>query len=323
MKVKIGILLIMLISVNSNSDLTPHEGYVNVTGGRIWYKVIGSGPGIPLIAIHGGPGSRSCGMIQGFTRLTDERPVILYDQLESGNSDRPGDTSLWKLDRFVEELTLLRKELNLEKLHILGSSWGAAIAIEYMLTQDTTGVQSVIFSGPLLGTEQWISDARVLLSTLPENLQDTISKYEELEQFSSPSYVAATDSFYYRYLTRSRSPLKHSNSKCKDVSGFNREIYNHMWGPSEFTMTGTLKYFNRINDLPLLKQPVLFIIGEYDEVLPETAKKYHQCTPNSDLKIIKGAAHSQLRDQPEMYTEAIRVFLNNVESESKNSSEEY
>lgn len=315
MKVKIGIIMLMLLSLSSKNDLTPHEGYVEVTGGRIWYKIIGSGPGIPLIAIHGGPGSRSCGSIKGFSLLADDRPIIIYDQLESGNSDRPGDTTLWKLERFVEELALLRKALNLKECHILGSSWGSAVAIEYMLTQDTSGVKSVIFSGPYLSTDQWIRDAKVLLSHLPENLQDTIKKYEELGDFDAPSYLAATDSFYNRFLTRRTWPSKYSNSDCKNVPGFNKKIYNYMWGPSEFTMRGTLRDFDRVDDLSRLSQPVLFIIGEYDEVLPETAYDYHKRTPYSQVRIIKDAAHSQLRDQPEKYTDAIRQFLRSVESE--------
>lgn len=315
MKVKIGILVLMFVSFSIENDLTPHEGYVEVTGGRIWYKVIGSGPGIPLIAIHGGPGSRSCGSIKGYSLLADDRPVIIYDQLESGSSDHPGDTTLWKLDQFVEELRLLKNALELKEYHILGSSWGAAIAIEYMLTQDTTGVRSVIFSGPLLSTEQWIADAKVLLSRLPVNLQDTIRKYEKLADFDSPSYLAATDSFYSRFLTRRKWPPKKGNSDCMGVPGFNEKIYNYMWGPSEFTMTGTLREFDRTEDLANISQPVLFIIGEYDEVLPETASEYQKRTPNSRLTITKDAAHSQLGDQPELYTNAIRKFLQQVDTE--------
>ncbi len=315
MKVKIGILLIMLLTVSSKKEVIPHEGYVEVTGGKIWYKVIGSGSGIPLIAIHGGPGGRSCVTISGYSLLADERPVIIYDQLESGNSDRPGDTTLWKLERFVEELTLLRKALKVTDYHILGSSWGGAIAIEYMLTQDTTGVQSVIFSGPALSTKQWIKDAKVLLSRLPKNLQDTIQKYEELGDFNSSAYLAATDSFYSRYLTRREWPPKATTNDCENVPGFNAEIYNYMWGPSEFTMTGTLWDFDRVDDLHKISQPVLFIIGEYDEVLPETALEFQKRTPHSELKITRNAAHSQMGDQPELYTEAIRQFLNKVESE--------
>ena len=313
MKVKIGILVLMLLFTGGKKNML-EEGYVNVPGGRIWYRVIGSGNGIPLIAIHGGPGGRSCSMIDGFSLLADERPVVVYDQLESGNSDRPGDTSLWKLNYFVEELKLLVKALDLKEYHLLGSSWGAAILVEYMLTQDTTGVRSVIFSGPLLSTSQWIKDARVLLSRLPQNLQDTINKYEKLEDFNTPAYLAATDSFYSRFLSRNHLSKKRTGDNCKGVPGFNEKIYNYMWGPSEFTMRGTLYDFDRTRELHKIKQPVLYIIGEYDEVLPETAANYCSLTPHAELRITQDAAHAQLRDQPFEYTHALREFLNETES---------
>lgn len=88
-----------------------------------------------------------------------------------------------------------------------------------------------------------------------------------------------------------------------------------MWGPSEFTMRGTLRDFDRLEDLHKLNQPVLFIIGEYDEVLPETAYNYQKRTPHAIVKIIEDAAHSQLHDQPQKYTETIRQFLRTVESD--------
>ena len=65
---------------------------------------MGEGDGIPLLILHGGPGSRSCSMIPGLSLLAENRPVIFYDQLGSGNSDRPTDTILWKTERFVNEI---------------------------------------------------------------------------------------------------------------------------------------------------------------------------------------------------------------------------
>ena len=63
------------------------EGYVNVEGGRIWYKMVGNGEKTPLLILHGGPGGRSCYSIPVYSELSDERPVIFYEQLGSGNSD--------------------------------------------------------------------------------------------------------------------------------------------------------------------------------------------------------------------------------------------
>ena len=81
------ILLVIGFSCNSSDDrayiLEPHEGFIQVAGGNIWYKVIGNGPGIPLVALHGGPGSRSCKYVAPFSLLAGERPIIIFDQLRS------------------------------------------------------------------------------------------------------------------------------------------------------------------------------------------------------------------------------------------------
>src|SRR5688500_10816475 len=94
-------------------------GFVAVPGGRIWYHEAGGGRSIPLLVIHGGPGGRSC-RLAAFDRLGRERRVVRYDQLGTGRSDRPVDTTLWRLPRFVEEIDSLRRRLGLVEVHLLG-----------------------------------------------------------------------------------------------------------------------------------------------------------------------------------------------------------
>ncbi len=308
-------MLIILMACGCKSgkkNPTPAEGYVNVEGGRIWYKIVGNGPGTPLLLIHGGPGSSSCAGIPGYSLLSNDRPIIFYDQLGSGNSDRPTDTLLWKLPRFVNEIDALRAALGLERLHILGSSWGGAVLAEYMVTKKPTGVSSVIFSGPLLSTPIWLEDAAILLATLPRNLQDTIKKYEALKDYASPQYMAATDSFYARFMSVKKWPPTPA-STCEGVSGFNNAVYNYMWGPTEFSAPGTLKNFDRTADLHSIQEPVLFIAGRYDEVRPATIYQFQKLVPKSKAVIIEDAGHSKIIDQPEKFTSALRSFLKEVE----------
>jgi len=298
--------------ITTGQNLEPGEGYVNVEGGRIWYKIVGKGNGIPLLRIHGGPGSRSCASIPGYSLLGVDRPVIFYDQLGSGNSDRPTDNKLWQLPRFVDEIDYLRKALNLKELHIIGDSWGSAVLVEYMLTKKTKGVKSVIFSGPLLSTPIWIKDAKILLKELPQNIQDTIYKYERLKNYKSPSYIKATNYFYSRFLSVKKWPIV-SPSTCEGVPGFNEQPYNYMWGPTEFNATGTLKNFDRTSRLHEIKQPVLFIAGQFDEARPETMYSFQKLVPGSKVVIIENAGHKKAIDQPVLYTNALRDFLNTVE----------
>lgn len=87
------------------------EGMIDVPGGKVWYRRIGNGPGVPLLALHGGPGGVSC-RFEVLAPLAKDRPIIFYDQLGSGRSEHPSDTTLWRLPRFVEELAAVRAFLS-------------------------------------------------------------------------------------------------------------------------------------------------------------------------------------------------------------------
>ena len=303
-------LLFLIVHTSCRNEIK--EGYVAVEGGKIWYKIVRNGDGIPLLVIHGGPGGMSCGMIPGLSLLSADRPIIFYDQLGSGNSDRPIDTSLWKIDRFVNEIDYLRRALKLDELHILGHSCGSTILIEYLVTKKPKGIKSVIFSSPVLSTRDWISDVKLLLSQMPTRIKDTISKYEMLKDYFAPAYQAATDSFYARHLSRKQWPYK--PKACENVGSFNEAIYNYMWGPTEFTATGTLLNFDRTADLRKINEPILFVTGEYDEARPGTMFRYQKLANHAKVEIIDNAAHFTMVDQPERLVQVISRFLKSVEN---------
>ena len=86
-----------------------------------------------------------------------------------------------------------------------------------------------------------------------------------------------------------------------------------MWGPTEFTATGTLLNFDRTGDLDQITEPILFMAGEFDEARPETMYKYQKLANNAKVEIIDDAAHSTMVDQPVKVAEVINRFLNTVE----------
>ncbi len=107
------------------------EGFIPFHGFRTWYHMVGSGeePGkLPLLVLHGGPGA-SYDYLEPLEAMAKTgRRVIFYDQLGGGNSDHPHNPSMWTVELFVEELGAVRKALALDRLHILGQSWGECSA---------------------------------------------------------------------------------------------------------------------------------------------------------------------------------------------------
>jgi proline iminopeptidase len=290
-------------------SLQPGEGHVDVPGGRIWYRIVGSGTRTPLVLLHGGPGAPSY-YLNPLAKLADERPVIFYDQLGAGRSDKPTDTKLWRVERFIEELVRLRNALGLDEVHILGHSWGTMLAADYMLTKPAN-VKSLILASPALSVSRWLKDADTLKRRLSEATQAAIARHEQDGAFDSPEYQAAVTEYYKRYLCR-RDPWPDDVNKTFAELG--QSVYVTMWGPSEFTATGTLRTYERAEQLKGLTLPVLFTAGRYDEATPETTEYYRSLIPGARLKILEHSGHLTMQDEPDAYVEVVRAFLREVES---------
>lgn len=286
------------------------EGFVNVTGGKVFYRIVGNGPKTPIILLHGGPGGTHVSM-KTLEALGSERPVIFYDQLGSGRSDKPNDLSLWKVDRFVEELGQIRESLGLEKLHILGHSWGTMLAASYLLTQPK-GIESVIFSSPCLSAPLWMNDQNEHRKTLPSDVQETLTRCETEGTTDSEDYQEAMKVFNKKYVYRLDSKPEELN---RDYAKSNKDVYLTMWGPSEFYASGNLKTFDVTPNLSEITVPALFTCGRFDEATPATTEGYSRLISGAKFHVYEHSAHLGYLEEPEEYVRVVREFLNSVENE--------
>ena len=185
--------------MSSNNDVS-RDGFVDVPGGKVWYKIVGSGPGTPLVTLHGGPGSTHHGMTS-LEALSDQRPVVFYDQLGCGASDRPDDESLWRTERFVEEMHQIRQALHLDEMHILGHSWGTMLAMNYYLAHPQ-GIASMVMSSPCISIARWVEDCSAYRKQLPAEVQAVLDRHEAAGTIDSKEYDEASKEFDKRHVNR-------------------------------------------------------------------------------------------------------------------------
>jgi proline iminopeptidase len=102
------------------------------------------------------------------------------------------------------------------------------------------------------------------------------------------------------------------SAECDTVRN-NDQVYNYMWGPTEFRATGTLRDYDHEAYLSRITGPVLFIGGQYDEARPETLYRFQKKVIGSKVIIIPNAGHVQIIDQPGPFTEALRPFMRDAE----------
>jgi len=283
--------LVLLISCNESKNSTKAnlipigEGHLAVDGGKIWYKVTGKGSGTPVVLLHGGPGYSSF-YLKPFEELGENRQVIRYDQLGAGKSDIVADTSLFTINHFVEELESLRKHLNVEKWNVLGHSWGTILAFEYYRNYPAR-VSSMILGSPCIDMNAWEKSTNHLLETLPDSLKNAVLEADTTGNYANPLYESAITQFYDKYLWGA-NPIKEDLDSI--MSTANLDIYHHMWGPSEFSITGTLKGYDVTHLLKNVKVPILFTVGEFDEISPGIVEEMASIT-NSEFVVFKGSSH--------------------------------
>jgi len=304
----IGLVLVLFISCDNQREIKNGEGFVNVTGGKIWYRVTGQGSKTPILMLHGGPGTPSY-YLNPLSPLGQDRKVITFDQLGCGRSDAITDTSLMTIDNFIEQVNKLLAALQIDQVHLYGHSWGTMLGMDYYLKYPQK-VKSLILASPCLSVDLWESDADSLISTLPDSVQ--IILHNNIKGVPQDSAVLAkavavySNSFYTR-----KTPISGDIDSANLATGWN--VYNYMWGSNEFFALGTLKNFDRTKELSSIKVPTLYTCGDFDSATPRTLKYYQSLTPNSKLVVFKNAGHYTMHDKPEDNIRAISEFLDAVE----------
>ncbi len=286
----------------------PAFGFLPVEGGRVWYEVNGTGTGTPLLVLHGGPGIPH-DYLANLALLGDERPVIFYDQLGCGQSDRPEDPALWTRERFARELAAVRAALGLEDVVLFGQSWGSVLAVDYLsglAGVRPAGVRGAILAGPALSIPRWIADSRRLMAALPPEVGQAIQEGERTGQTETEAFKAATQVYYQNFVCRA-DPWPPELERA--FAGMGAQVNTTMSGPTEFTITGPLKDVDVTAQLRALDLPLLFVCGEHDEATPEATRSYAALAPRADVIVVEGAAHVANYDRPEEYLSALRGWL--------------
>jgi L-proline amide hydrolase len=234
--------------------------------------------------------------------------VIFYDQLGCGRSDHPDDPSLCEVSRFADEVETMRKELGLEQVHILGQSWGGMLAIEYALRKPS-GLVSLILSNTTSSIPLWVKEANRLREELPPEVNATLLRHELAGTTSDPAYLQAMDVFYSRHVCRV-NPVPEFVQRTFDQMGF---VYNYMNGPSEFHVIGVIKDWDRTNRLDEIHVPTLILSGRYDEATPVINEVLHRGLTGSEWVVFENSSHLSHVEEPELYMQTVRAFLDRVE----------
>jgi proline-specific peptidase len=285
------------------------EGYLDYRGYCTWYRVVGDlGSGAaPLLALHGGPGSTHH-YFRPLERLGSERAVVVYDQIGCGNSDRPQDIE-WSVAVFREEVDAVRSHLGLERIHLLGTSWGGMLALEHVLS-GAEGIVSLILSSTLACLDQWAAEQFVLRNALPADVVEVLDWHERSGTYDAPDYEAAMDAYLDRHFYRGPKPRPELERMNADKA---RDVYRAMQGPNEWTVTGALRGWDVRDRLREIEVPTLVVRGHHDMCTESIAATLTEGIPITREIVLEKSSHTPVLEETDRYLKAITVFMRDSE----------
>ena len=280
------------------------EGTIAVPGGNVWFKRVGGGAGLPLLAIHGGPGLPH-NYLRSLERLASEREVIFWDQLGCGNSESPSDNQLWTMERSVAEMDAVVRALGLNRFHIFGNSWGGMLAQQYGL-DIASGAVSLTISNSIASIPQFSKMVARLKSDLDPATQSAIDRHEASGTTYSDEYQSAIRTWNETYLCRLLPWPKELQDAFKRMG---TGIFETMFGPSDFHIVGTIRSWDVFDRLTEIALPTLVLAGRYDECVPEHMWEIHRRIAGSRFELFESSSHMPFIEEPDRFNQVMREFL--------------
>ena len=261
-----------------------------MNGYRMHYEVRGQGP--PLVMIHGGlgGGEGSAAMVQHHAnQLGDRFRLIFYDRRAAGRSETPADG--YGLDNQVRDLFSLLEHLGVVKTHVLGSSAGGPIAMQFALEHPA------------------MVDSLLLINTMSYASQpERQARQREIDGLQSHEAAFGRAAAVEKALEARQPQLRASDpaqfARLRDI---NLERFDGI----VMSIRAYLDIGESIESrLAELTMPTMIVHGDADSTIPvECGRQLHQRIPHSELHVFPGGEHGLMTNEPGRMGSLITEFL--------------
>jgi L-proline amide hydrolase len=234
---------------------------------------------------------------------------VVYDQIGCGNSDRPKDIE-WNVEVFRDEVAAVRDQLRLDRIHLLGTSWGGMLAQEHFLS-GATGIVSLVLSSTLANLALWNEEQLKLKAQLPPDVVEVLDRHEAAGTYDDPEYEDAMSVYFERHFYRGPEPRAELDAMD---AGRAPDVYRAMQGPNEWTTTGALKGWDTRDRLHEIDVPTLVIRGAYDMCTEPIAAELVNGIAGAREVVFEASSHTPALEESDRYLEVVGAFLREVEA---------
>jgi proline iminopeptidase len=288
-------------------QLEPNEtGFLKVDGHELYWEESGNPNGLPVIFLHGGPGSGTEPSHRGFFNPEKYR-IVLMDQRGAGKS-RPHsgleNNTTWDL---VEDIERLRTHLQIEKWVVFGGSWGSTLSLAYAETHPTK-VLGLILRGIFLGRPKELNwfyqfgahfifpdEWEKFIAPIPEEERGDLvrafhRRLTSIDPHIRKTAAAAWSGWEAATLRLIYDPILFAKFTANAKADATARIECHYFLNNCFFKTDNwlIEHVHRIRHIP-----TYIIQGRYDVICPmESAWELHKAFPEAHFEVIKDAGHA-------------------------------
>ena len=277
-----------------------HEEVIN--GVRLWYRVAGRVDGTPVVFLHGGPGQGS----QTFARfagpqLERDQRMIYLDQRGSGRSEKHWKKD-YSIDLMVDDLEQLRRYWNVDRMALIGHSFGTVLELEYAAKYPER-VSHLVLSGPVVDIQAALDVQCARLEKLePKTYAEAVAARPEGSKTRCNIFKAGR-----QFIDSAMYPDPAIMKLVDDTDSMDGmkntgEIFGAL------AKQGLMEY--RFDQHQRLTMPVLVIAGAKDyQSVVEPLRPFVAKLPRARLVEYEGRGHFMFVEDPERFARDVTDFL--------------
>ncbi len=299
-----AMIALVAISVTMLCAQQPVEkGYKFVNGVNLYYETLGEG--IPIVIVHGGPGMDHSYMLPQMGKLAKSYKLIFYDQRAMGKLSADFDTSAMTMNSLVEDLEGIRIAFGIEKMNLLGHSWGGLVAMFYAIRYPGH-LQSLILVNTTAASSA-LRDSSFAIMSLKTSAEDHVAEVRLAQTEGFKKRDPATMAKFFRLLFRgSFHDKRYVDSLSLD---FDSTYSAKSLMVRQLMRDSTLRSYDIHHNLDAIRCPALIIAGADDVVAPGTNEQIHDHIHGSQYILLPDCGHFPFIEAREKFFSAVTEFL--------------
>ena len=273
----------------------------NVNGTTLYYELLGDGP--PLMLMHGGLGFDHTYFRPWVDPLAEDFTLILYDHRGNGRSERPPDLDDVSHSTWADDAEALRQHLGIDRMILLGHSYGGTIAQHYTLR----------YQQHLAGL--------ILATTYPAwDYIDVI--LEKAREIGTPEEVAAIETRFFNHVANDED----MEELAAEIGGLyfhdrDSEAARHVNTDARYSAAAYNRGFldihaqhSVVDRLGEIAVPTLVLCGSDDFVTPyeQGSARIHWGIPGSKLVLFERSAHMIFAEEQQKFLALVREFAGDL-----------